>query len=69
MEVKQMWGDIPFIKTEITKSTMNIPGAGPELQREEPFPIVLPLANEEEFDEAEAALKEETIFTLTTFFS
>ena len=53
--------DIQFIKTEIAKSSMNIPGAGPESQREEPFPIVLPLANEEQFDEAEAALKEETV--------
>ena len=51
--------DIQFIKTEIAKSAMNIPGAGS--QREEPFPIVLPLANEEQFDEAEAAVKEETV--------
>ncbi|CAL8234486.1 unnamed protein product [Arctogadus glacialis] len=56
VEVKQMSRDIQFIKTEIAKSSMNIPGAGPESQREEPFPIVLPLA-----DEAEAALKEETV--------
>ena len=53
--------DIQFIKTEIAKSSMNIPGAGPESQREEPFPIVLPLANEEQFDEAEAALREESV--------
>ncbi|CAL8339236.1 unnamed protein product [Boreogadus saida] len=59
MEVKQMSRDIQFIKTEIAKSAMNIPGAGS--QREEPFPIVLPLANEEQFDEAEAALKEESV--------
>ncbi|XP_071326127.1 uncharacterized protein [Trachinotus anak] len=31
------------------------------MEREERFPIVLPLTNEEQFDEAEAALKEETI--------
>ena len=54
MEVKQMSRDIQFIKTEIAKSAMNIPGAGS--QREEPFPIVLPLANEEQFDEAEASI-------------
>ena len=59
MEVKQMSWEIQFIKTEIAKSSMNIPGAGS--QREEPFPIVLPLANEEQFDEAEAALKEESV--------
>ena len=53
--------DIQFTKTVIAKSSMNIPGAGPESQREEPFPIVLPLANEEQFDEAEAAVKEETV--------
>ncbi|XP_071331172.1 uncharacterized protein [Trachinotus anak] len=53
MEVKQMSRDI--------RSTLNIHGAGPDSQREERFPIVLPLTNEEQFDEAEAALKEETI--------
>ena len=57
MEVKQMSRDIQFIKTEITKSSISIPGEGPESQ--EPFPIVL--ANEGQFDEAEAALKEETV--------
>ncbi|XP_051251270.1 uncharacterized protein LOC127360921 [Dicentrarchus labrax] len=61
MEVKQMSRDIQFIKTEIAKSSMNIPRAGPASWRETPFPIVLPLANEEQFDEAEAALKEETV--------
>ncbi|CAL8275371.1 unnamed protein product [Arctogadus glacialis] len=39
---------------------MNIPGAGPESHREEPC-MVLPIANEEQFDEDEAALKEETV--------
>ena len=55
--------DIQFLKTEITdiKSTLNIHGAGADSQREERFPIVLPLLDEEQFDEAEAALKEETI--------
>ena len=60
MEVKQMSRDIQFMKTEIGKSSMNIPGV-PESQIEEPFYIVLPIANEEQFDEAEAALKEETV--------
>ncbi|KAM9408271.1 uncharacterized protein KZ484_025793 [Pholidichthys leucotaenia] len=58
IKVEQMSRDIQFIKTEIA---LNIPGADPESQREEPFPIILPLANEEQFDEAEAALKEETV--------
>ncbi|KAL7395106.1 hypothetical protein ABVT39_010220 [Epinephelus coioides] len=63
MEVKQMSRDIQFLKTEITdiRYTLNIHGAGPDSQREENFPIVLPLTNEEQFDEAEAALKEETV--------
>ncbi|KAM9318790.1 uncharacterized protein KZ484_023104 [Pholidichthys leucotaenia] len=58
IKVEQMSRDIQFLKTEIA---LNIPGADPESQREEPFPIILPLANEEQFDEAEAALKEETV--------
>lgn len=61
MEVKQMSRDIQFIKTEMAKFTLNPPGAGPEPQREENFPIVLPLTNEEKFDEAETALKEESV--------
>lgn len=63
MEVKQMSRDIQFLKTEITdlRSTLNNRGAEPDSQREENFPIVLPLTNEEQFDEAEAALKEETV--------
>ncbi|XP_049451182.1 uncharacterized protein LOC125900324 [Epinephelus fuscoguttatus] len=63
MEVKQMSRDIQFLKTEITdlRSTLNSRGAEPDSQREEKFPIVLPLTNEEQFDEAEAALKEETV--------
>ncbi len=63
MEVKQMSWDIQFLKTEITdlRSTLNSRGAEPDLQREENFPIVLPLTNEEQFDEAEAALKKETV--------
>ena len=52
--------DIQFTKTVIAKSSMNIPGAGPESHREEPC-MVLPLTNEEQFDEDEAALKEETV--------
>ena len=61
MEVKQMSRDVQFIKTEMAKFTLNPPGAGPQAQREENFPIVLPLTNEEQFDEAETALKEETV--------
>lgn len=63
MEVKQMSRDIQFLKPEITdlRSTLNSRGAEPDSQREENFPIVLPLTNEEQFDEAEAALKEETV--------
>ncbi|KAI9516454.1 hypothetical protein NQZ68_015955 [Dissostichus eleginoides] len=56
MEVKQISRDINFIKTELAK--LNIHGAGPESQ-EDNFPIMLPLTNEEKFDETEAALREE----------
>ncbi|KAK1904639.1 Protein PNS1, partial [Dissostichus eleginoides] len=56
MEVKQISRDINFIKTELAK--LNIHGAGPESQ-EHNFPIMLPLTNEEKFDETEAALREE----------
>ncbi|KAJ8352150.1 hypothetical protein SKAU_G00236260 [Synaphobranchus kaupii] len=59
MEVKQISRDIQFIKTEMAK--LNIHGAGPESPREDNFPIVLPLTNEEQFDEAEATLREEAV--------
>ncbi|KAI4812645.1 hypothetical protein KUCAC02_024015 [Chaenocephalus aceratus] len=58
MEVKQISRDINFIKTELAK--LNIHGAGPESQ-EDNFPIMLPLTNEEKFDETEAALREEAV--------
>ncbi|KAL3049902.1 hypothetical protein OYC64_012044 [Pagothenia borchgrevinki] len=58
MEVKQISRDIQFIKTEFAK--LNIHGAGPESQ-EDNFPIMLPLTNEEKFDETEAALREEAV--------
>lgn len=61
MEVKEMSRDIQWIKAEITKSFLNAPEAGPEAQREETFPILLPLISEEQFNEAETALKEETV--------
>ena len=55
--------DIQWIKGEIANSSLNAPGAGPEaLQRElQTFPIDLPLSSEEQFDEAEAVLREETV--------
>ncbi|KAI4791507.1 hypothetical protein KUCAC02_033968 [Chaenocephalus aceratus] len=47
-----------FLTTELAK--LNIHGAGPESQ-EDNFPIMVPLINEEKFDETEAALREEAI--------
>ena len=62
MEVKEMSRDIQWIKAEIAKSSLNAPGAGPDPpQREETFPFVLPLSSEEQFDEAETALREENV--------
>ena len=46
----------------MAKSSWNAPRAGPgPPQREETFPFILPLSSEEQFNEAETALKEETI--------
>lgn len=61
MEVKQMARDIQFIKAEIATSRLNPSGAGLESERDDHFPIMLPITNEEQFDKAETALKEETV--------
>lgn len=53
--------DIQFIKAEIATSRLNPSGAGLESERDDHFPIMLPLTNEEQFDKAETALKEETV--------
>lgn len=62
MEVKEMSQDIQWIKAEMAKSSLNAPVAVPDQpQREGTFPFVLPLRSEEQFNEAETALKEETV--------
>ena len=54
--------DIQWIKAEIAKSSLNAPAAGTDPpQREETFPFVLPLSSEEQFNDAETALREETV--------
>ncbi|XP_077058213.1 uncharacterized protein LOC143710863 [Siphateles boraxobius] len=56
--VKELSRDVQFIMGEMAEG--RTPASGPATSRE-PFPVQLPITNEEDFNEAEALLKTEAV--------